>query len=179
MEHIFALEKEIGKNRVAVVDTSMTVMNTVSWMRATTMVLSHDAYVLIPRADGAMVRSQHFSMARPLVIGLNRYVPRGRIKKVNMDTVVSKNMILIRDNWTCQYCHEYGDTIDHIIPKSRGGLNTWGNLCVACLSCNGRKGNHTPEEVGFSYPKIPTVFKPQRENRLQVALYQAMEEMIL
>lgn len=178
MTNGLALEKTIGKGQVVVVDSSMAVTNTVDWMRATNLVLSRDAYVLIPRSNGAMVRSKNLAIPHPLVVCLNRYVPRPKGKVMAMDAPVSRTMVLIRDNWTCQYCDEYGNTIDHIYPKSRGGKNTWGNLCVACTRCNGLKKDRTPEEADMRNPRISKVFNPHRENRLQDAIYLALEEMV-
>lgn len=65
---------------------------------------------------------------------------------------LSRKNILMRDRYTCQYCgqkfHAGELTLDHIQPRSRGGLATWENLVAACHSCNRQKGNRTPEEWG-------------------------------
>lgn len=62
---------------------------------------------------------------------------------------VSHATILQRDEATCAYCGAPATTIDHIIPSSRGGANTWDNLVCACLACNNRKGDKTPLEAGM------------------------------
>jgi len=66
---------------------------------------------------------------------------------------LSKRNIFARDNWTCQYCQTqtFGNsgTIDHVIPRSRGGEYSWDNLVTACKSCNSKKGNKTPAEAGM------------------------------
>jgi 5-methylcytosine-specific restriction endonuclease McrA len=68
-------------------------------------------------------------------------------------------MIHKRDNYECNYCGSHENlTIDHIIPASRGGMDTWENLTSCCVSCNGKKGSRTPEEANMtlrSKPKIP------------------------
>lgn len=70
----------------------------------------------------------------------------------------SRNMIHKRDNHTCQYCGSKEDlTIDHILPSSRGGTDSWENLTCACVSCNTKKGNKTPEEAGMKLLKQPKV----------------------
>lgn len=179
MTNVLSLEKIVSKNEVVQVDSSMKITNTVDWMTAATKVISKDAYILIPRGNGELLRSPSFSMPKPLVIGLNVYVPERKIVHMDVNDHVSKSKILIRDDWTCQYCGDYGNTIDHIMPKSRGGLNTWGNLCVACKKCNGLKSNCTPDEIGFKNPVIPSVYKlPSRENKLQQALYKDLENMM-
>ncbi len=65
----------------------------------------------------------------------------------------NRRNIYLRDNYTCQYCGRRPPredlTIDHIIPRSRGGRSTWDNVVLACLECNVRKGSRTPEESGM------------------------------
>lgn len=71
----------------------------------------------------------------------------------------SRQMIYSRDNHQCQYCRSIKNlTIDHIMPRSRGGDNSWSNLVTACMHCNTHKGDRTPEEWGrplYSNPKTP------------------------
>jgi len=175
------LEKEIHENTVLIVDSAMQVNGTVEWTDAVTLLMTNKAYTLIPRSDGSLIRSQKVNIPRPLVVCLNRYVGRvsGPQKKyVTNETDVAKNIIHKRDNYTCQYCGEYGDTIDHVFPKSRGGKNTWGNLVTACSDCNGRKKDKTPEEAGMKQPKIANFYidsQPRRE-RLQEALIKVLSE---
>jgi len=81
----------------------------------------------------------------PSVIRLRRYIklPYKRI-------VLSRRNIMKRDNSTCQYCGSRSDlTLDHVIPRSRNGGDTWENLVTACNSCNVKKGNRTPGEAGM------------------------------
>jgi hypothetical protein len=62
----------------------------------------------------------------------------------------SRSMIHRRDNYECNYCGSTENiTVDHIIPESRGGLNSWENLTTACSKCNAKKGNKTPEEANM------------------------------
>jgi 5-methylcytosine-specific restriction endonuclease McrA len=73
---------------------------------------------------------------------------------------LSKKNILIRDKFTCQYCAEILSerslTIDHIVPKSKGGSSKWENLVAACKRCNTKKADKTPEEAGLWLSKKPT-----------------------
>ncbi len=94
----------------------------------------------------------------PAVIVLNRYV------KFRFNTVVcNRANLLWRDNNQCQYCsNHFGPeklTMDHVIPKSRGGKNTWTNLVTACKKCNQKKGNKTPKESGMKLIRKP--FRPK------------------
>jgi 5-methylcytosine-specific restriction endonuclease McrA len=172
------LEKEIGTNQTLVVDSTMSIQGRVDWTRAVTLLMADEAYTLIPRADGSLVRSPTMSIRKPLVVCLNKYVKR-QSKIMLPDDSVSKKTILIRDNWTCQYCGKFGDTIDHILPKSRGGGNTWGNLCAACKSCNGAKDNMTPKEAGLKNPVIPQMYSSRRQNALQDAVFKELELMMV
>lgn len=149
------LHDHVGKSQTVVVDSAMSLVGIVHWTAAMTKVVANDAYTLIPRIDGGLVRSESLTFERPLVICLNRYVGNKRPNKIDaMDTIVSNLAIKMRDNYTCRYCGEFGDTIDHIQPKSRGGDHSWGNLVVACFTCNNRKDNRTPEEAGMVRPVI-------------------------
>jgi 5-methylcytosine-specific restriction endonuclease McrA len=75
----------------------------------------------------------------------------------------SRRNIYRRDRFTCQYCGRKKDptelSVDHVLPRSRGGTSTWLNCVLACLPCNRRKGNRTAEEAGLHLihkPKEPT-----------------------
>lgn len=108
------------------------------------------------------------SFAIPTVIRLRRYI---NVPRRGMHW--SKRAVLQRDKYTCAYCGvRPGDqqrgqtlfhrsfTIDHIIPRSRGGRNTWGNTVCACPVCNQKKGNRTPHEANMKLrwePKTPRV----------------------
>jgi len=94
----------------------------------------------------------------PSVIRLSRHikVPQKRI-------LLNRKNLMIRDNYTCQYCGKKVQplTIDHIIPKHFGGSDSWENLVVACQICNHKKGNRTPEQAGMHLiqkPKKPHYF---------------------
>ena len=84
----------------------------------------------------------------PAVIVLNRYV-KYRFSYVSCN----RANVIFRDNNQCQYCAKYFPseklTMDHVMPKSRGGGNSWTNIVTACKKCNQRKGNRTPEEAGM------------------------------
>lgn len=105
------------------------------------------------------VRTTRKSFQFPSVIRLRNYirVPYAKI-------VLSRRNVMRRDDFTCQYCGKRsGLTIDHIVPKSRGGKDTWENLTTACDKCNVRKGNRTPKEANMAlhnkpYRPIPITF---------------------
>ena len=90
----------------------------------------------------------------PAVIKLQRYI-NIPYKSVEL----SRNNIFRRDNFECQYCQSTKElTLDHLIPRSKGGKSTWKNLVTACKSCNSIKGDETPAAVGLNLKTEP--FKP-------------------
>ncbi|MFT4604993.1 MAG: 5-methylcytosine-specific restriction endonuclease McrA [Rhodothermales bacterium] len=124
-----------------------------SVQRAIILILLQKAE-LVNAEEGRYVRSPSHAFPWPSVVRLRAYVsiPYKRI------TLTRKN-VLQRDRHRCQYC---GDkerlTIDHLIPKSRGGRDTWENLVTACVPCNNRKGSRTPDEARLKLHRQP--FRP-------------------
>ena len=120
--------------------------------RGLVMVLSGRAEQI--ECDGYVVRSPSISLQVPTVIRVLNLVKR----KVRKSVSFSKKNILRRDNFMCQYCGD-GDhplTVDHIIPKSRGGKTIWVNVVVACKPCNMKKGNRTAREANMRLRKAPS-----------------------
>ncbi len=113
---------------------------------------------IISQNKNNQIRSVNYSMPFPSIIRLLNYI-RIPFKQV----VLSRKNIHYRDNFTCQYCGTKTKnlTIDHIIPKSRGGDDSWENLVSACKKCNNEKGNRTPEEASM---KLLT--KPRKPNQI-------------
>jgi len=100
------------------------------------------------------IRTVSDEFAYPSVIRLRRYInlPYSKI-------VLSRRNIMKRDGNRCQYCGSKSNlTIDHVVPRSRGGGETWENLVTACDSCNLKKGNRTPEEAHMPLNRKP--FRP-------------------
>ena len=117
--------------------------------RAIVLVLAHKASVLV--AEAAPVHTPGAVLPRPAVIVLTRYVrvPFGRA------VPVSRRGVLRRDGHRCAYCSRSAGTVDHVLPRSRGGSDTWENLVACCLRCNSTKGDRTPEEMGWSLRARP------------------------
>ena len=83
----------------------------------------------------------------PTVVRLVRYVvTRWRY---TAGPAWSRSGVLLRDGRRCGYCAGHATTVDHILPRSRGGRNTWHNTIAACEGCNQRKGDRTPAEAGM------------------------------
>lgn len=94
---------------------------------------------------------------RPLVLRLVRYVVTRWIHR--RQQICTKAAIRVRDGM-CAYCAGPAETVDHIIPRSRGGDLSWENAVAACLKCNNRKANRTPAEAGMELlltPGLPSL----------------------
>lgn len=123
--------------------------------RAIVMMFQGKAEMIVP-ADGLKVHTVNEAFSLPSVVRLQQFkrVPYRRV-------VLSRRNILIRDNNQCQYCRTRKGpmTVDHVIPKTRMGEDTWENMVAACVKCNNKKGNRTPEKAGMQLlrqPKRPT-----------------------
>ena len=90
----------------------------------------------------------------PSVVVLNSYV-----RKQSYGASPSRNTVFFRDSHQCQYCTDFFSkgrlTLDHVIPKSRGGLKSWENLSTCCVPCNQRKGDKTPSEASMELIREP------------------------
>jgi 5-methylcytosine-specific restriction endonuclease McrA len=146
--------------RVLVLNATYEPINVCTLRRAAVLLLKEKAE-LLERREGA-IHSEHMTMERPDVIRLVSYV---RIPREAHRRKITRRAVLARDSWTCQYCgsRKSGLTVDHVIPRSRGGKSVWENIVAACASCNRRKGNRLPREIHMhpqSTPKAPgpTVF---------------------
>jgi 5-methylcytosine-specific restriction endonuclease McrA len=115
--------------------------------------------VLLGRAelvadDGTQLRSASLTLPSPSVVRLNHMV---RVP-FQRRTPLSRRALFARDDHRCQYCGGVADSIDHIVPRSRGGLHEWENVTAACRPCNLRKRDRTPAEAGMvlaSPPRAP------------------------
>jgi len=136
--------------KVLVLNSTHVPINITSWQRA--MVLLYKGRAAGVVFNGKMINGKY---RLPEIIRLVNYIPMPYA-----EVVLSRKNIYLRDNHTCQYCGKPGGnlTIDHIIPRSRGGEDTWGNMAVCCSRCNNRKGNQTLEEAGLKL--IGTPYRP-------------------
>jgi 5-methylcytosine-specific restriction endonuclease McrA len=102
----------------------------------------------------AVIRTPRLHLVVPEVIRLTGYSGQGE-----RTVVFSRRNIFKRDRYTCQYCSGQPGpkelTIDHLVPKSRGGKSEWTNCLLACLACNAKKANRTPAEAKMLLRKIP------------------------
>jgi hypothetical protein len=83
---------------------------------------------------------------KPLVLRLVNYV---KIKWRKLHPTWSKKGLMFRDKNKCGYCGKRGNSVDHIVPRSKGGKTEWLNTVIACIKCNGKKGSKTLKESGM------------------------------
>jgi 5-methylcytosine-specific restriction endonuclease McrA len=102
--------------------------------------------------DSKVYRSEHLQLEMPIVVRLNHHV-----RRPTPVLRVCRRGIFARDNHTCQYCGRRNVplTLDHVIPRERGGGTDWKNLVCCCTKCNNKKGNRTPKEVGMRLRRTP------------------------
>lgn len=124
----------------------------VSAEKALTLYFSGKVYVLKYGKDAYNTIDRAYNI--PEVVILKRYadIPTTPIR-------LSKKAIHERDGYICQYCgtRDGKMTIDHIIPRSRGGRNTWANMVSCCSDCNSRKGSKTLDECGMALNRQPAI----------------------
>jgi 5-methylcytosine-specific restriction endonuclease McrA len=146
---------------VLVLNATYEPINVCTVRRAAVLLLKEKAE-LVEHATWEL-RSEHTSMARPVVIRLVTYV---RVPRDTHRRKITRRAVFARDDWTCQYCGREahsGLTVDHVIPRSRGGQSVWENIVASCAPCNRKKGNRLPREVAMhprNRPRAPgpTVF---------------------
>lgn len=136
--------------RILVLNAGYEPLGLASVKRAVILVMNGTAEVV--EESGEFLRTPSRPYPIPSIIRLKRFVrrPPGRL-------ALNRRNILRRDGYTCQYCGKRGGdlTVDHVLPKSRGGRTVWENLVAACRSCNLKKKNRTPEEAGMRLARRP------------------------
>ncbi|MBN2288704.1 MAG: HNH endonuclease [Candidatus Glassbacteria bacterium] len=144
-------------NSVLVLNSSFQPLHVCQARRALVLVMGGKAEVL-EYYDHLYVRSVAQRFRLPSVVRLMRYISTDR-RAINLN----RRNILRRDGHRCQYCGttRLPLTTDHVVPRSMGGEDTWENLVTACVNCNNKKANRTPQRAGMrllSRPKRPHYF---------------------
>src|SRR6476661_2966151 len=131
-------------SKVLVLNATYEPISFVTLKRAVVLLLKEKAEVIESNVERKL-RAEKTSFPYPVVIRLVSYVPVPRF----FNLPLSRRSLLSRDNYMCQYCGttEMPLTMDHVIPKSRGGKTEWTNVVAACVNCNRRKGNKMPVDA--------------------------------
>ncbi len=133
---------------VTVLNADLTVLHTVSLNHAVRMIVRGVAEVheTTDELIGIFIR--------PISVRLLKYVVT--TWRYQRQPKWSKSAVLRRDNYTCAFCSKKATTIDHVLPRSQGGGNSWKNTVAACSPCNNKKADRTPEQA-----RMPLLFKPR------------------
>jgi 5-methylcytosine-specific restriction endonuclease McrA len=138
-------------SEVLVLNFTYEALNVTSFQRAVKLLFSGKAEVVHPK--DRRLRAPSFVMRMPSVIRMLYY-----IKRPMQRVALTKKNVLLRDDYICQYCGSREErlmTVDHVVPKSKGGPSTWENLVCACGRCNNRKNNRTPEHANMLLKRRP------------------------
>ena len=142
--------------RTLLLDSSFSPVEVIDWKRAIILLLTGRAEA-IDNYDDINIRSPRLCFQLPKTLRLFN------IHRSSRSVKLSRFNIIFRDDFECQYCGKSGTvkdlTIDHVIPVSRGGKNTWENVVAACGPCNSKKGNKLLREMGVKLKRDP--FKPK------------------
>jgi 5-methylcytosine-specific restriction endonuclease McrA len=143
---------DLDQYRVLLLDKAFRPLRAVNWRRAILLDLSGRVEVLQYYDRVVHTPSRQFAM--PAVIRVPNWVER-----VPTSVALTRRNVILRDSNTCVYCGFVGTgrelTIDHVLPRSRGGRTEWANVAAACAPCNRKKGDRTPAEAGMELAVIP------------------------
>ena len=133
-----------------VLNASYEAINVCTVRRATVLVLKDRAEV-IEHGEWAL-HSESLTVPRPVVIRLVTYI---RVPRDAHRRKITRRAVFARDRWACQYCgsERHSLTVDHVIPRSKGGSSSWENIVTCCAPCNRRKGDRLPHQVDM-HPRI-------------------------
>jgi 5-methylcytosine-specific restriction endonuclease McrA len=132
--------------RVLLLNVTYEPLTTVALHRAVGLVLAEKAEILHNEASGLVLHSATVKLAVPSVIRLRRFVRVPHRNRVPL----TRAALMRRDGYLCAYCGAAADTIDHVIPRSRGGAHAWENCVASCTKCNHRKADRLIEELGWT-----------------------------
>jgi 5-methylcytosine-specific restriction endonuclease McrA len=138
-------------NHVLVLNATYEPLNVTSVWRACSLVLSEKAEVIEAHPE-RVIRSPSTTLPHPVVIRLRTYVkvPRFQARRI------TRRAVFARDGYRCQYCGTTSRlTVDHVLPRSRGGGSTWDLFVTACAPCNLAKGDRLPKEKGMTLRTTP------------------------
>ena len=159
------------KHPVLVLNKLWQAVNVINVRRAMTLLWKEKAKVVMPDEQFATFTWEDWAQLRPndgedsiSSVRLKFKIPEVIVltyndRMFNRGPKFSRRQIWKRDNYTCQYCGKRPGpeelNVDHVIPRAQGGLTTWENCVLSCITCNSRKDNRTPEQAHMKLRKIP------------------------
>lgn len=135
--------------RALVLNASFEPLSVISARRAVVLVLADKADVVHP--SGQAFRSERISVEVPSVVRLRYYVTVPYQRAI----ALSRRAVFHRDRGLCQYCGSKAESIDHVVPRSRGGSHDWHNVVAACRRCNAHKGDRLLSEISMTLGTRP------------------------
>lgn len=160
-----------ASDRVVVLNASYEILSVVGLRRAVAYLLREKAEVVVPRPGIALRSAAGLEIPVPSIVRLKRYI---RIPYRQRVPSWSKAGLLRRDGHICAYCGRRGSTVEHLVPVSRGGPSTWLNTVIACVGCNTRKRDRTPDEAQMTLRRLPSV--PTVQTALLLAIADGQRE---
>lgn len=142
--------------RALVLNTTFEPLSIVSLRRAVVLVFNNKADVV--EAQDEIWRAERVSMLVPSVVKLRRFVRVPYLRRIPL----TRTAVFARDGNRCQYCGAGAECLDHVVPRSRGGLHTWENVVACCRACNARKADHNLLDTSMELAKKPQV--PRRHD---------------
>jgi 5-methylcytosine-specific restriction endonuclease McrA len=137
-------------SRSLVLNASFEPLGTVPARRAVVLVLAQKADSV--HDTGLVLHAERVALAVPSVVRLRQFAHTPHRRRV----ALSRRAVMARDGHRCQYCGAHADSIDHVVPRSRGGLHTWDNVVAACRPCNVRKRDRMLKDSGMRLRHPPT-----------------------
>ena len=136
-----------------------------NWKRAITAVLGGRAEIIEAHGHFKILTSSG-AIPFPVVVKFTTGIILGKMKKIDRSPKITKRNVWSRDRGACQYCATNLSlseaTIDHVVPKSKGGSHAWTNVALACSKCNQKKGSKLLENLSinlYKQPGVPTIDK--------------------
>ena len=145
---------------VLLLNASYEPLTTVSWKRAMTLVLTGRAELVEQDGDRIIRSAGGAEFPFPQVVRLMKMISFAGMRSADSPRF-SKKALSVRDNRECQVadCDERGSTVDHVIPRSRGGASSWENCVLMCLDHNSQKGDRSLEQLGWTLKQAPVAPK--------------------
>jgi 5-methylcytosine-specific restriction endonuclease McrA len=157
-----------GGTQVLVLNATYEPIHVCGVKRAVVLLLKEKAEVV--EAGGGELHAERTSLPRPAIIRLRTYAPVPRRNRRRL----TRRAVFARDEWACQYCGSGSDlTVDHVIPRSKGGSSEWENVVACCASCNRRKADRLPHQARM-FPKC-TPRAPHPSIFIQIACVRVPE----
>ena len=138
--------------RVLLLNATYEPLALVSDRRAVVLLLDGRAEAVVFRPSGRVFHSAQLAVEVPAIVRLSRMV---RIARWARTPPLTRRAVLRRDGGLCAYCSETADTVDHVLPRSRGGRHEWTNVVASCKRDNLAKGDQLLSELGWTLPFVP------------------------